>query len=154
GTGTSRPLASSTPFRAATRPRVADGQPMTHPLSPFDLSAGIETAIGAVSKPKARPMPVNSHTSRIRDLNDTFRTTLADGRCVTTPGICELGASFLAQAVAAARAFDSFTPDNDPDGEHDFGAFRIGDHRMVWKIDYYDTSLRFGSRDPSDPRET
>lgn len=127
---------------------------MTHPLTPFDLSAGVETAIGAVSKPKARPMPVQSQTCRIRDLNDTFRATLADGQCVTTPGICELGGSFVVEAVAATRAFDNFTPDNDPDGEHDFGAFRIGEHHLVWKIDYYDTTLRYGSRDPSNPEET
>jgi hypothetical protein len=127
---------------------------MTRPLTPFDLSAGIETATGAVSQPKARPMPVRSQTSRIRDLNDAFRDTLAGGQCVTTPGLGELGASFVANAVAAARAFADFTLDNDPDGEHDFGAFRIGEHRLVWKIDYYDPTMRFGSRDPSDPAQT
>jgi hypothetical protein len=127
---------------------------MTHPLSPFDLSAGIETAIGAVSQPKARTMPVKSQTSRICDLNDAFRTTLAGGQCVTTPGLCELGDAFVADAIAAARAFSDFTPDNDPDGEHDFGAFRIGEQRLVWKIDYYDSTMRFGSRDPSDPAQT
>lgn len=127
---------------------------MTHPLSPFDLSAGIETAIGAVSQPKARPMPVKSQTSRISDLNDAFRATLAGGQCVTTPGLRELGEAFVAVAVEAARAFADFTPDNDPDGEHDFGAFQIGAHRLVWKIDYYDPTMRFGSRDPSDPAAT
>jgi hypothetical protein len=127
---------------------------MTRPLSPFDLSAGIETAIGAVSKPKARPMPVNSRTSRICDLNDAFRATLEGGQCVTTPGLCEMGTDFVTQAIAAARAFAAFTPDNDPEGEHDFGAFRIGEQRLVWKIDYYDSTMRYGSRDPSDPAET
>lgn len=127
---------------------------MTHPLSPFDLSAGVETAIGAVSEPKARTMPAKSHTSRICALNDAFRATLAGGQCVTTPGLCELGADFVAQAVTAARAFGDFTPDNDPDGEHDFGAFRVGQQRLIWKIDYYDPTMRYGSRDPSDPAET
>jgi hypothetical protein len=127
---------------------------MTRPHSPFDLSAGIETAIGAVSQPKARTMSAKSQTARIRDLNDAFRAALADSQCITTPGVCELGNTFMKKAVAAARAFEDFTPDNDLDGEHDFGAFRIGDQRLVWKIDYYDPTLRFGSRDPSDPAET
>jgi hypothetical protein len=60
----------------------------------------------------------------------------------------------VAEAVTAARAFADFTPDNDPDGEHDFGAFRIGEQRLVWKIDYYDPTMRYGSRDPSDPADT
>jgi hypothetical protein len=127
---------------------------VTHPLSPFDLSAGIETAIGAVSQPKARSMPVNSNTARIRDLNDAFRANPAEGKCVLSVGVSDLGATLSAAALAAARAFSAFTADNDLEGEHDFGAFRIDEHRLVWKIDYYDPTLRYGSRDPSDPAET
>jgi hypothetical protein len=50
--------------------------------------------------------------------------------------------------------FDAFTPDNDPHGERDFGAFEEGGERIFWKIDYYDRTLRAGSEDPSDPRQT
>lgn len=127
---------------------------MTRPLLPFDLSAGIKTAIGAVSQPKTRTMSVNSQTARIRDLNDAFRTTLAEGKCALSAGVFELGTPFAAAAAAAARAFKEFTPDNDLDGEHDFGAFTIEDQRLIWKIDYYDPTLRYGSRDPSNPAET
>lgn len=127
---------------------------MTPPLSPFDLSAGIETAMGAVSQPKARLMPVNSQTARIRDLNDAFRTNLPEGKCILSAGVSDLGATVAAAALAAARAFGAFTADNDPEGEHDFGAFMIDENRLVWKIDYYDPTLRYGSRDPSDPAET
>lgn len=127
---------------------------MTHPLTPFDLSAGVETAIGAVSKPKARPMTINSQTARICDLNDAFRTTLAEGKCVVSAGVSELGIPFATAAAAAARAHQDFTPDNDPDGEHDFGAFIMEDQRLIWKIDYYDPTMRYGSRDPSNPAET
>jgi hypothetical protein len=49
------------------------------------------------------------------------------------------------------RTFDDFTPDNDPWGEHDFGAFEHERHKIFWKIDCYDLLLRNGSRDPSDP---
>jgi hypothetical protein len=127
---------------------------VTRQLSPFDLPAGIGTAIGAVSQPKARTMSVNSQTARIRELNDAFRTTIGDGKCAVSAGVSELGTSFAITAVAAARAFQDFTPDNDPEGEHDFGALMIEDQRLCWKIDYYDPTLRYGSRDPSDPAAT
>ena len=127
---------------------------MTRPLLPFDLPAGIETAIGAVSQPKARTMFVNSQTARIRDLNDAFRTTLAEGKCALSAGVAELGIPFATAAAAAARAYRNFTPDNDPDGEHDFGAFMIEEQRLIWRIDYYDPTLRYGSRDPSNPAAT
>jgi hypothetical protein len=127
---------------------------MTRPLLPFDLPAGIETAIGPVSKPKVGTMSVNSQTARIRDLNDAFRTTLAEGKCAVSAGVSELGIPFAVAAATAARAYQNFTPDNDPDGEHDFGAFTIEDQRLIWKIDYYDLTLRYGSRDPSNPAQT
>ncbi len=47
-----------------------------------------------------------------------------------------------------------FTPDNDPFGEHDFGAFEQNGERIVWKIDYYDLAMEFGSPDPADPYQT
>ena len=50
--------------------------------------------------------------------------------------------------------FDTFTPDNDPHHEHDFGSFEHDGERIFWKIDYYDRSLTNGSEDPSDPAQT
>jgi hypothetical protein len=53
-----------------------------------------------------------------------------------------------------AIAFDAFIEDNDPHGEHDFGAFDHAGHRIFWKIDYYDQAIEFGSEDPADPDKT
>ena len=50
--------------------------------------------------------------------------------------------------------FDSFTEDNDPHGEHDFGAFDFKDERIFWKIDYYDAACEYGCEDPADPSKT
>ena len=50
--------------------------------------------------------------------------------------------------------FDSFTEDNDPHGERDFGAFEHEGQRIFWKIDYYDRSLTYGSENPADPQQT
>ena len=52
------------------------------------------------------------------------------------------------------ETFDAFTPDNDPHGERDFGAFEHNGERIFWKIDYYDRSMTKGSEDPSDPKQT
>jgi hypothetical protein len=44
--------------------------------------------------------------------------------------------------------------DNDPHGEHDFGAFEVAGVRFFWKIECYDRAMEFGSEDPSDPAQT
>ena len=38
--------------------------------------------------------------------------------------------------------------------EHDFGAFELEGQNLFWKIDYYDTGLKYGSPNPEDPRVT
>jgi hypothetical protein len=95
-----------------------------------------------------------SHTTRIRELNDAFRKTLAGGQTLFTSGVSALGVAFSAKALAAVRSFDAFTPDNDPHEEHDFGAVTVAGKKLFWKIDYYDLSRRFGSEDPADPAQT
>lgn len=63
--------------------------------------------------------------------------------------------SFDARAlIGAIAAYDHFSPDNDPYGERDFGAFHLFGVKLFWKIDYYDRKLEFGSDDPADPEVT
>jgi len=50
--------------------------------------------------------------------------------------------------------FDAFTPENNPHGEHDFGAFENEGRRIFWKIDCYDAACEFGAEDPADPAQT
>ena len=52
------------------------------------------------------------------------------------------------------RSFEDFDEDNDPHGEHDFGAFDHDDQTIFWKIDCYDRELKWGSPDPADPEKT
>ena len=53
------------------------------------------------------------------------------------------------------RDFDNFTEENDPYGEHDFGAFEVeGVGRIFFKVDYYDTDYSGGSDDPTDLEKT
>lgn len=94
-------------------------------------------------------------SNRIRELNDAFRTSgFASGRWMFTCGVADRGAAFVAEAARLVREFDAFTSDNDPYGEHDFGAFSLGEERLFWKIDYYDPSLSHGSDAPENVQAT
>jgi hypothetical protein len=92
-------------------------------------------------------------STKIADLNDTFRCCPGPDWLMTR-ALEALGPAFAARALHEVVNFSAFTPDNDPHGEHDFGAFEIGSERVFWKIDYYDRELTDGSRDPSDPSLT
>ncbi|MGD9784646.1 MAG: DUF3768 domain-containing protein [Hyphomicrobiaceae bacterium] len=98
----------------------------------------------------------DAKTDRIRDLNDQFRKALptTTGRVLVTAGVNDQGPEFVARALAAVASFDDFTKDNDPYHEHDFGSFKLGGHKLFWKVDYYDSSGEMGSEDPSDPDVT
>jgi Protein of unknown function (DUF3768) len=73
------------------------------------------------------------------------------GTIMATTGIRSMGADFIA-AVDLALNKVAFDPDNDPYGEHDFGAVEVKGTRVFFKIDYYD--LCFASPDPADENVT
>ena len=89
--------------------------------------------------------------SAIARLNDALRRTGAGGTLVATAGVIHLARDALPKVLQAVQAFDTFTPDNDPYGEHDFGAFTWRGARLFWKIDCYDNAMRYASPDPADP---
>ncbi|MQB05741.1 DUF3768 domain-containing protein [Agrobacterium tumefaciens] len=95
-----------------------------------------------------------AQTRRIRELNDVFRTTWLTGKVLLTSGIQNLPDSTQSRIAEAVQGFNAFTPDNDPHGEHDFGAVTINGHKVFWKIDYYDPTLQYGSEDPANPAVT
>jgi hypothetical protein len=99
-------------------------------------------------------MPNAEVTARIRRLNDVLRTTFTGGKVVMTDGVAALRENDLAQLLANVRSFDEFTNDNDPHGEHDFGAIEDDGVRYFWKIDTYDRDMSAHSPDPTDPRVT
>jgi hypothetical protein len=82
----------------------------------------------------------------------TFGPRPVPGRIVCTSGIAALPPETQIRIWGQVSRFDSFTEDNDPHGEHDFGAFDVaGVGKVFWKIDYYaDSSCSFGSEDPLD----
>jgi hypothetical protein len=102
----------------------------------------------------ARDENYKATAARIRVLNDAFRRSFVGGRVMMTQGIAALSKERRAAIFEAVRRFDRFTPDNDPHGEHDFGAIDHAGQRIFWKIDYYDETLSAGSEDPADPSRT
>jgi hypothetical protein len=90
----------------------------------------------------------------VRRLNDRLRRQHQGGRIVITSGVQALGPAFLEAALAAVASFERFDADNDPHGEHDFGALTVEGRRVLFKVDYYDSTLTAGSPDPADPAVT
>ena len=91
---------------------------------------------------------------RFRALNDALRKQHRGGTIVITQGVQALGAETIQRIDVAISAFEGFTPDNDPYGEHDFGSVQVQGHAVFFKIDYYDQSLSGHSPDPADPTVT
>ena len=92
--------------------------------------------------------------ARIRELNDALRTKREGGQIVETSGVNQLPGDVRLKAQLLIGAFDDFTEENDPHGEHDFGAVEVEGYRIFWKIDYYDKAVEYGSEDPADPEVT
>lgn len=98
---------------------------------------------------------MSNHKAQIAQLNDLARTAMGvASRVVQTPGIRALDSFDQSAIREQVEKFDKFTFDNDPHGEHDFGAFDHCGQRIFWKIDYYDKALEFGSEHPEDPAQT
>ncbi|MGR3280507.1 DUF3768 domain-containing protein, partial [Acaryochloris marina NIES-2412] len=52
------------------------------------------------------------------------------------------------------RVFDDFTEDNDPWQEHDYGRIEFHGEQYLFKIDYFDKNLEYGSEEPGNTAVT
>jgi hypothetical protein len=93
-------------------------------------------------------------TAVVRTFNDRFRSTFVGGLVVVTQGVKALDADAKRRLLAKVRTFDAFSPDNDPYGEHDFGAVDVDGKWFFFKIDYFDPLLKGHSTDKADPLVT
>ena len=109
-------------------------------------------------------MPVCDATV-IAAQNDAFRKFAClgiapdqaiQGRLVVTQSLIEAGDGFVMEAVQTTGAFNTFEPDNDPEGWHDFGAVTIRGETVFWKLDLYEASsdFRYGAETPENPETT
>ena len=111
------------------------------------------------------------HLDTIRRLNDTARSMPGTASIANvTIGFQSLSDADRFAALAQIVSFSHFDGDNDPYGEHDFGAIyrlangawtqeRPSDEKAIaatvfWKVGYYDNSLTFGSGAPWDAQRT
>ena len=102
------------------------------------------------AKPRERAL-------RIRELNNALRSgreyagvLITKRELMITPGVAARGDEFITRALEVVRMFGDFSEANDPYGEHDFGKFEVDGYGLLWKIDYYDSNLQYGSADPAD----
>ncbi len=95
----------------------------------------------------AQPQTDRPDPSVIAAQNDAFRKLAClgeppaqpiQGRMHVTRSLMEAGDGFLAEAVKATGAFETFDPENDPEGWHDFGAVEIRGETVFWKIDLHE----------------
>ena len=91
---------------------------------------------------------------KIAHLNDQHRQYIPMTETVLTKTVSHLRVEQLVELIEKVRLFNTFDEDNDPWGEHDFGAVEIQGETYYWKIDYYDVNYQYHSPDPSDPNVT
>jgi len=100
-------------------------------------------------------MSILTRAQTIAQLNDRFRENpnLGGGMLVMTAGVSAQGADFANKCLAALRNFDTFTEDNDPHGEHDFGSLLVENKKLFWKIDYFqkNSNHTVGAEEPDSP---
>ena len=101
----------------------------------------------------------DERAAKIATLNDALRHEPGTGELggiMMTHGVSVLGVVFTVRALAMLKAFNAFTADNDPYGEHDFGSFELEGHTLFWKVDYYEKHSDFtaGAETPDDPQKT
>ena len=75
--------------------------------------------------------------------NDLLRKNMEGGKVLFTSGV--QASEDLQEIVNAVRAFNDFSPDNDP--EHDFGKVVVNGDEYFWKIDYYDDNYEYFKED-------
>lgn len=88
---------------------------------------------------------------QIARLNDQLRKTGIGGTVMITQGVQRITGFDGAVLATALANYSDFDPDNDPHGERDFGMMTLWGHDLLWKLDYYDKELTFGSDDPANP---
>jgi Protein of unknown function (DUF3768) len=98
---------------------------------------------------------MSNTTQRIAELNDLARSAMGvASRLHQTAGINALPPADQSRIREKVELFRDFNRDNDPYGERDFGHFEHNGVAVMWKIDYYDKRMEFGSEDPADPQKT
>lgn len=93
--------------------------------------------------------------AKIRELNDNCRQGLDRNARITITSTClatfapDGGVHEIIAQAGIMKAVRQFRFAADANCEHDFGRIEVGDHVVLFKIDYYDLDLTFDSEDPA-----
>lgn len=90
----------------------------------------------------------------IARLNDQLRKTGSGGTVMMTQGVQQITGFDAAKLADELASYDDFDASSDPHGERDFGCLTLWGYDLLWKVDYYDKDLKFGSDDPANPEVT
>lgn len=88
-------------------------------------------------------------SEQIARLNDQLRMGHGKGKIVVTKAVHALTGFDTDVLMAALANYEGFDPDNDPHGERDFGDLTLFGADLLFKIDYYDNAMEFGSDNPA-----
>lgn len=91
---------------------------------------------------------------RIQNLNDMLRIFHRNGEIVYSSGMSIFSNCDLFQIMRAISFYDGFNENNNPYLEKDFGIINFKNYKIIWKIDYYDTELKYHSSAPYDSTKT
>ncbi|WP_395517722.1 DUF3768 domain-containing protein [Pseudorhizobium flavum] len=92
--------------------------------------------------------------AKIRMLNFVLRQTGVGGTIAFMGGLAHASQNTKQAVFAAVQNAEVKHDGNDPHGEGDFGSVMVEGQKYLWKIDYYDKNMEYGSDDPSDPKVT
>ena len=98
--------------------------------------------------------PTLPRAEAIARLNDQLRKNGTGGQVVLTQAVAALPDYDVLVLLSALAEYNAFDVDNDPHGERDFGDIQVFGTDLLWKIDYYDLKLEYGSPDPADAEAT
>lgn len=90
----------------------------------------------------------------IARLNDQLRKTGAGGTVMVTQNVRNITGFDPAALAATLATYQDFDPHGDPHGERDFGTMTLWGYDLIWKVDYYDKGVNYGSDDPANPEIT
>ena len=114
------------------------------------------------AEPSAEARPKALRTARIAAQNDAFRRAIGPdaapcglrGRVALTRTLLARDDGFVRAVLRAVAADETFTENNDPDGDHGFGAVGVEGVTVWWKLDLHDRVLRLAGERPDDPEAT
>ena len=109
---------------------------------------------------------------KIAKLNDELRAQILNAhtgfsnafksKIVFSHDVSKMSEEDQKEILEIVRDYKTFSEDNNPHGERDFGAFNFCSNdsiyetpeRYFWQINYYDNDLKYHSDDATDPYKT